>query len=470
VGETKTSGRRSTGPAAPVDVPAISVTLARLRKRGVAVFVGIASVLGAVLALVVTSDETEPQTSPGPTLTHRQIPVGLWDVANTPILDDDDLFAVRFVLDDATHVYRFISGFNLEGVYIDETGAPAPDAIRTSVEDKREENEGYPPPPGNLPPGWTTGDGRPGYAHGDGGVIRARLVTINPDGTPDLDNVLAEERVNAVQRYRESQEAFGVDRNTGLLYFNMGGVELEAGRLYAVVYSNEADDPVQDCFSINSPVTRESVAGPNAQNNLDPQMPGAMAGLDPREAVTWSTNGGDDWVWGWRVGEGDRYGNYTASRTEDAGPPLPWYGWQESPDRLPASNQPYYAYGEDGSFTLVASNVPHATTLTEAGGYAPSESEVGVVTVRNVTTGESGSTEPLGEGLVWGTLDHPVSVDVGDTYEISNTGTVALAKADEFIRATFHVGQGDWPFTTEGSGADRAELFALPHPWFVSIR
>lgn len=461
MGDMQTAGTgrgvlRSTRPPAP-----------KLRTPVVAVLLGIVALLGVTFALAVTGDRPEPEPPPAPGLTQRQIPVGLWDVANTPIRDGDDQFAIRFVLDEKTTLHRFISGFNLEGVYTDETGAPAPDTIRTSVEDKREEDEEDPPPPANLPPDWTTGDGRPGYAHGDGGVIRARLVTVKPDGTPDLDNVLADERVNAVQRYRESQEAFGIDGGTQLLYFGMAGVELEAGRLYAVVYSNEAADPLQDFFSINSPVTRESVAGPNVQNTLDPQAPGAMAGLDPREAVTWSTNGGDEWLWGWRVGEGDLYGYYTASRTEDTGPPLPWYGWQESPDTPPASNQPYYAYGEDGSFTLVASDVPHATTLTEAGGYAPIGSEVGVVTVRNVDTGESGSTEPLGEGLVRGRLDNPVRLQVGDTYEISNTGTVALAKADDFIRKTFLVGQGDWPFTTEGNGADRAELFALPHPWFI---
>jgi hypothetical protein len=461
VGEAQTTtGRgqlRSTRPPAP-----------KLRPRVVAGLVGMIAVLGIASALVVTGDESAPPPPTAPALTNRQIPVGLWDVANTPIRDGDDLFAIRFVLDEPTPVYRFISGFNLEGVYTDETGAPAPELIRTSVEDKREDDdEANPPPPEDLPPGWTTGDGRPGYAHGDGGIIRARLVTIDPDGTPDLGNVLAEERINAVQRYRETQEAFGVGGDTQLLYFTLDSAELEAGRPYAVVYSNAAEDPLQDFFSINSPVTRESVAGPNAQNSLDPQTPGAIAGLDPREAVTWSTDGGDEWLWGWRVGEGDLYGNYTASRTDDAGPPLPWYGWQESPDAPPASNQPYYAYGEDGSFTLVASDVPHDTTLTEAGGYAPLGSDVGVVTVRNVTTGETGSTGPLGEGLVWGSLDNPVRVRVGDTYEISNTGTVALAKADDFIRKTFHVGEGDWPFTTEDNGADRAELFALPHPWFI---
>jgi hypothetical protein len=209
------------------------------------------------------------------------------------------------------------------------------------------------------------------------------------------------------------------------------------------------------------------VAGPNGANTLDPDAPDAIAGLDPREAVTWSTDRGARWTWGWRVGRGEHFGYYQASPTGDDGPRLPWYGWQTAADARPRSKQPYYAYGQSGSYTLVVARVPRATTLTEAGGYAPKGSELGVVTVRNVTTGVTGSTPSLGDGLARGTLDQPVRVAPGQTYEISNTGTVAKAEGDEFIRTTFGVGDGEWPFTTDGQGEDRAELFALPHPWFA---
>jgi hypothetical protein len=57
-------------------------------------------------------------------------------------------------------------------------------------------------------------------------------------------------------------------------------------------------------------------------------------------------------------------------------------------------------------------------------------------------------------------------VDAGQSYTISNTGTVAKAEGDAFIRTVFGVGSGDWPYSTAGHGYDRAELFALPHPWF----
>jgi hypothetical protein len=104
--------------------------------------------------------------------------------------------------------------------------------------------------------------------------------------------------------------------------------------------------------------------------------------------------------------------------------------------------------------------------LTEAGGYAPKGERVGTVTVRNLSTGETGRARALGGGLAKGRLDNPVRVERGESYSIANSGSVLKAEADGFIRATFGVGGGDWPFETRGHDRDRAELFALPHPWF----
>ncbi len=403
-----------------------------------------------------------------PVVSHRQNPVGIWAVENNPIRASDDLFAVRFVLDRATTMQRFITGFNMEGVYTDEAGRPAPTEIRTRVRDKRSVDPRYPAPPAGLPAGWTPGTGRPGYSSGNGGIIDARLVPVAADGTPDLSRVLAEDRVNAVLRYRQSRRDFGVAEITQLLYFEFGGVALAADRPYAVVFSNAAKNPAVDSFSMNSPVTRASVAGPNGRNTLDPNAPGAIAGLDPRESISWSLDGGRRWVWGISVGDGAPFGYYAGSPTSDNGPRLPWYGWQARPGAPIESNQPYYAYGESGAETVVATGAPRATTLTRAGGYAPRGSALGVVTVRNLATGQTGRTTSLGDGLAGGALTPPVRVGVGQSYAISNTGRVAIGEADDFVRSTFDVGHGRWTFTTSGNGADRAQLYALPHPWFVS--
>jgi hypothetical protein len=361
----------------------------------------------------------------------RSIPVGMYNVNNQVMNSGQYTYAIRFVLDSDTTLYRFFSGFNLEGS----------DAV----------------------------GGRDGYSKGSGGVIYARLVNVKADGTPDLSSVLSSERVSATQRYAESKTAYNVPGLTQLLYFNMGGIPLKANTPYAMVYTNIAGNPSGDFFSENSPTVKESAAGPNGVNTLDANAPNAIAGLDPREAVAWSTNGGSSWVWGRRVGEGNTPGAYSGSSSDDDGTRLPWYGWQTSASAKPQSNQPFYAYTETGSYTLKASAVPKAVTLTEAGGYAPVGEEVGVVTVRNTTTGAVGHTASLGSGLAKGALDNPVPVAAGQGYEISNTGTVSKQEADSFIQSTFGVGKGGWPFQTVGDGADMAELFALPYPYFASV-
>ncbi len=360
----------------------------------------------------------------------RGVPVGLYNVNNQVMNSSGYVYAIRFVIDENTTIDRFISGFNLEGS--DQLG------------------------------------GREGYADGNGGTIRARLVAVRPDGTPDMSQVLAEETVGAVQRYQESKQAYGAPGKTQLLYFNMGGVPVNGGQTYAMTYQNVDSSPAGNWFSENSPTVKESVAGPNGVNTLDPEAPGAIAGLDPREAVAWSRDSGKSWVWGRRAGEGSTPGAYAGSASGDDGTRLPWYGWQTAPGAAPRSNQPYYAYTESGSYTLRLRSVPTSVTLTEAGGYAPVGSSAGVVTVRNLSTGATGRTASLGSGLVRGKLDNPVPVLAGQSYEISNSGRVLKAEGDSFIRSTFKIGTGSWTLETLGQEYDRAQLFTDPHPWTVS--
>jgi len=357
----------------------------------------------------------------------RGIPIGMFNVNNQVMNSPGYVYSIRFVLDKDTSLYRFISGFNLEG---------------------------------SEPLG-----GRVGYADGNAGTIRARLVAVKPNGEPDMSQVLAQETVPAYQRYLDSKSTYGAPGLTQLLYFNMGGVQLKGGQMYAMTYQNADSSPTSNWFSENSPTVKESVAGPNGVNNTDPNAPGAIAGLDPREAVAWSQNGGQSWVWGRRAGEGNTPGAYAGSTSTDDGTRLPWYGWQTSASATPQSNQPYYAYKESGSYTLKASSVPRTVTITEAGGYAPAGASVGVVTVRNASTGASGHTSSLGGGLARGPLDKPVTVEAGQSYEVANSGTVLKEEGDSFIQTTFKIGTGSWPFTTVGQGNDMAELYVLPNPW-----
>ena len=183
-----------------------------------------------------------------------------------------------------------------------------------------------------------------------------------------------------------------------------------------------------------------------------------MAGLDPREAVAWSADAGRHWTWGRKVGP------YYGETSGDDGTRLPWYGYQTSALAPYTPVQPYYNYWEQCSgCTLKLSGAPQAVTLTKAGGYAPAGNSVGVVTVKNLRTGQTGATPELGGGMAVGPLSPPVAIAAGDSYTVRAAGTVYKNPADQMIRSTFGIGGPLFPFTTGGS-PDRAEVFALPHP------
>jgi hypothetical protein len=368
----------------------------------------------------------------------RDIPVGMYNINNQVMNSSRYLYALRFVVDRDTSLHRFISGFNLEG------------SRRFDLLHRR----------GLIP------SSRQGYAHGSGGIIRARLVPVRSDGTPDLQRVLAQDRVGAVRRWRQSRRAFAIPRGfqTMLLYLNLGGVRIRGGVPYAIVYQNVDPHPARNWFSENSPTVRASEAGPNGRNTIDPAALGAIAGLDPREAVAWSEDRGRSWVWGRRVGEGHTHGAYAGSTTTDDGARLPWYGWQASAHARAASNQPWYAYRQQGNYRVRVGPSPTSRVLLRAGGYAPLQHQVGVVSVRNRQTGVVGRTLELGSGIVTGSLWPPVRVARGQTYDISHTGTVLRQEGDEFIRRTFGANAltADGSVRTVGAAGDRAQLFALP--------
>jgi hypothetical protein len=374
---------------------------------------------GAVLAVLCTA--------PPPADAAREIPVGLAYVGNTTLQSRDRLVATRFVLDRPTRIYRWWDNMDL--------GGADPPAVANGT----------------------------GYALGDGGRMRLRITTVKRDGTPNLRRVLASESVNATRRNNQARRLNRIANPSDLAYFNLRGVRLRANRMYAAVFDNVARRPSRNFYSKNFPLMNLADGGPNARNTLDPDAPGAVAGLDPREVVMRSFDRGRSWT----------FARYDAD-DPDSTMQVPWYGWQSCARCVPQSNQPYYAYGQYGSYNLVAHDAPHAVTLTRAGGYAPANSAVGVVTVRNLTTGESASTPPLGSGIATGPLDRPLRIDAGTDFEISSPGTVFKAECDTFIYRTFRVGTlprsaGGWPFETLGdNGCDRAELFALPWPWFAA--
>src|ERR1044072_4571327 len=95
--------------------------------------------LALVAALFPAADRAEA---------YRGVPVGIYNVNNQTMNSSEYVYATRFVVDDDTTLYRFLSGFNLEGS--DQLG------------------------------------GRKGYSGGNAGTIRARLVAVKPHGATEL--------------------------------------------------------------------------------------------------------------------------------------------------------------------------------------------------------------------------------------------------------------------------------------------
>ena len=400
-----------------------------------------------------------------PAMAARDIPIGVYNLNGSRSQDGPNrIWAMRFVLDADTKLTRLFTGFNMEGIYTDRDGKPAPVELRSRVLDK---GYGAPPAPANLPAGWTPGTGRIDYGHGNGGLLRARLVTMKADGTPNLANVLAEETFSPVERYKQTKAEFAIGDRAGMVYARFGSVPLHGGTPYWIVYQNLDSTPRMNYVSFNSPVVKSSEAGPNGRNTLDPNTPGAIMGLDAREVVGWSWDTGASWYYGREVGGGGPWipGDYTGSLTSDNGTRLPWYAWQEEGSAGLHSNQPYMSYPDSstpGRYVVRVKAAPRRGVLTEAGGYAPVGSEVGVVTVRNLRTGETAKTAWLGSGIRRGPLDRSVTIEIGDTYEVSNSGSVWKAQGDNFLASMGIVGGAATGTETIGQGNDRAELFAGP--------
>src|SRR3954469_24882241 len=103
-------------------------------------------------------------TVAAPAQAAREIPIGLYNVNDAQghhSAKETRLYAIRFVLDKPTTIYRFFSGFNIEGVYTNGSGGTAPEEVRTKCQDKRTEaacpgkefNSQFQAPPASLPVG-----------------------------------------------------------------------------------------------------------------------------------------------------------------------------------------------------------------------------------------------------------------------------------------------------------------------------
>lgn len=324
-----------------------------------------------------------------PTNRATALPVGVVNVNNSPLKAAGYRALLRFVPDRALSIDRVYFGFNLRGASCAEAGS----------------------------------DGA-----GDGGLLDMSLVSIDAaTGLPGAS--LEHEAVSACARYDEARAEAG---STPVLVWMNVRAELDAGKPYALIVQNAHRDPEQHYFSFHMPIAEVELSGPQARNELDPNAPGGVMSLDPREHVAWSEDAGRTWHYGASNGQ---YPSFVRDRPATR---IPQYGFRLH-DGSTLAPQPYYAYDTDCTgCRVVYANARDERRLGVLGGLAAPGSEVGTLTLGNLASGaESSCTPDPGDGPRTCMLDTPISVSVGDSYAISATGTVSLLRMDNAQRVMF---------------------------------
>lgn len=301
--------------------------------------------------------------------------------------------------------------------------------------------------------------GRDGYGSGNGGVHYGRIVNVDQSTGLPTEEVLASETVNACEAYERIRSEFGLSSTHQAQYVEFPPLALQAGQMYAFVLSNTDPDPGSgggassgNHMSPNLNFADLEEMGPHGANTLDPNAPEAAYGLDPRETTMWSEDSGTTWQFGDRVGwydVGDGSGRMWPGGYRVAGGSNVPHGWV------------YMNWPGEGAATITHTATTDAS-LTEAGG-ASSDGGVGVITVENLDTGVTATTESLSTGLVSGPLSQSVPVATGQRYEVRTSGVVDTGSAG-FWDQIFELGTAGSAYESDcsncNSPTDRPMLYA----------
>jgi hypothetical protein len=131
--------------------------------------------------------------------------------------------------------------------------------------------------------------GRTGYGLGTGGSWRVTTHAVLPDGQPDLAHVLVRQDLRPC-----SDPASVVDVRQGVVRLGMR-LPVVAGQEYATVIRNADPAPGRNYSSVNFLYSGGGIVGANGRNERSPAAQDSYYGLDPREIVGYSRDGGRSW-------------------------------------------------------------------------------------------------------------------------------------------------------------------------------
>ena len=279
------------------------------------------------------------------------------------------------------------------------------------------------------------GRGRTGYAGGSTGTALVTTHPVLPDGRPDLSVTLARDEFNPCGRA-------GLAESAPVRL----GIAVAAGHEYVTIVRNVDPNPDVNYFSSNFLYTSTPLVGANGRNERDASAADVFYGLDPREIVGYSRDGGASWAL-----PGGAY----------AGGFVPTYIQRYADGSR--SGQPYYwAEPASGVQSMVFPHIPAAWTITHLGLWARS---TGVTTVVLLVDGvEKAAADLAGSGMLRASIA-PTTAPAGSTVTVRTTGGITLSRlhADSAWKSVLGLGSSfTWYDGAKPDGDSAVTVYPLP--------
>ena len=239
--------------------------------------------------------------------------------------------------------------------------------------------------------GGSHGSGTWGYSNGDGGKMRMRVCRMDPDtGRPDFTQVLRDDGapLGAQDLVNRTRTYFGSSYGSPSLDFivfemitpgtsTLEPLDVTEGVPLCVVFSNSHATPSSNYGSIEVYGHDSQINSAQKGNHFGDTPPAnvSMNGLDHREHVATSENGGTSWV-----NAGPFAGSDGAQNIW-----MPSYGWVEAGGAR-KFGAPYQNYLYHGRGTTYQGRAKRTVDVTHVHAVSRRGFSAGTVTVRNITT------------------------------------------------------------------------------------
>jgi hypothetical protein len=289
--------------------------------------------------------------------------------------------------------------------------------------------------------------GRTGYGRGSGGSWRVSTHPVRPDGLPDTRRELAAYEFRPCAAPRAV-----VDVRQGIARVPMR-LALRAGDERATIIRNTDPVPSENFTSTNFLHLDDGVRGANGRNERSARAGDAFYGLDPRELVGYSSEGGRSWTV-----PGGQYGERGGRDF------LPTYVQEFSDGRV--AGQPYYyaSAAARGDRTMRFAPARRRWVVRGLGAYTP---ERGTGTLALTVNGRPRARATVsGRGLLR-TAIAPVTVEAGQVVRVTASGlTLQDVVADTAWGRLvgLHTASAPWRLEGQQDFSRAAPVYPLPAP------